>query len=122
MLFDQFVFVSSTLGSFLACYILVKVAIWYIPGANKLQVLDHLDAATSIMDPNAILAFIVGLVASIGLLIYMTSGSEFDFFLISSIYHRHFTDNCLSIIRGKAMLRSQGMATFQFGGEEGNLR
>jgi hypothetical protein len=78
MLFDQFVFVSSTLGSFFACFTLVKIAIWYIPGAKNFHLLANLDTATSIMDPNAILAFIVGLVASIGLLVYMTSGSEFD--------------------------------------------
>lgn len=76
MLLDQFLFLTSTLGSFLSCFVVVKLAIWYIPGAKQFQVLDNLDSATSIMDPNTILAFVVGLVASIGVLIYMTSGSE----------------------------------------------
>lgn len=82
MLLDQFLFITSTLGSFLFCFALVKLAIWYIPGATNFQVIANLDTATSIMDPNAILAFVVGLVASIGVLIYITSGSEFCPFLI----------------------------------------
>lgn len=76
MIFDQFLFLFSTFTTSASCFVLLKLAIWFIPGATRLEVLADLDAATNIMDPNAILAFIVGLVASIGVLIYISSGSE----------------------------------------------
>lgn len=76
MLFDQFLFLFSTFATFISCFLVLKIAIWIIPGATRLEVFADLDAATNIMDPNAILAFIVGLAASVAVLMYISSGSE----------------------------------------------
>lgn len=84
MLFDQFLFVGSTFGTFITCFALLKLGIRLIPGADQIQVLSDLDSATDIMDPNSILAFILGLVVSVGVLIYISSGSEFFFTLIAA--------------------------------------
>lgn len=79
MILDQFLLLFSTFATFITCFILLKLAIWSIPGATRLEVLADLDNATNIMDPNAILAFIVGLVASIGVLMYISSGKPKPF-------------------------------------------
>lgn len=74
MLFAQFLLLSSTLLTFGGLLALLKFAIRSLPSSAKLPLIDELDKATDIMDPNAILAFIVGLIASIGVLIYLNSG------------------------------------------------
>lgn len=110
MLLDQVLFVTSTLGSFFFCFALVKIAIWYIPGAKDSQVIANLDTATSIMDPNAILAFVVGLVASIGVLIYITSGSECR--LVTFMYCTRKTDDGFTLqSRSPAWIQRNGKIT-----------
>ncbi|UZJ51898.1 hypothetical protein CBS101457_001218 [Exobasidium rhododendri] len=79
MLLDQFFFLGSSIGTFLTCFALLKLGIRLLPSANQFEVLADFDAATNIMDPNTILAFIVGLVASIGVLIYISSGKAKPF-------------------------------------------
>jgi hypothetical protein len=75
MLLDQFIFLGSTFGTFFFCFALFKLCIRQFP--DRIDILSEIDSATNIMDPNSILAFIVGLVASIAVLIYISSGSEY---------------------------------------------
>lgn len=76
MLFDQFLLLASTLLTFGGLLFTVKLVIRHIPALASLPLVTALDQATDIMDPNALLAFIVGLVASVGVLLYINLGSE----------------------------------------------
>lgn len=70
---EQLIELSTLLLTFLSLLLLVQFAAAKLPSFEPLQALAE---ATNIMDPNAILAFAVGLVASIAVLIYLNAGSE----------------------------------------------
>lgn len=75
MLVEQFLLLSSTLITFGSLLALLKFILRSFPDqVSRISLLHDLDKSTDIMDPNTILAFIVGLVASIGVLIYINSG------------------------------------------------
>lgn len=111
MLLEQFLLLSSTLGTFVACFALLKLGVRFIPGADQFALLSDLDSATNIMDPNTILAFIVGLIASVGFLVYLTSGSE-SRPGVGRGEHGAPADQRHGC-RGKAMLGPQGVAELQ---------
>lgn len=81
---EQAILLGSTLATFLSCYAIFKLSTRFFSdqvdstsGSWK-NLLSDIDTATNIhaMDPNAILAFLVGLVASVGVLLYLNAGSE----------------------------------------------
>lgn len=114
MLFAQFLLLSSTLLTFGTLLVLLKLAIRLIPDSHSYPFLPELDKATDVMDPNTILAFIVGLVASIGVLIYLNAGSKYDVDIC--VFHTH------SVLRAKTDFGSQRVAALQIDGEEANFR
>ncbi|PWN35220.1 ferredoxin reductase-like protein [Meira miltonrushii] len=75
MLVEQFLLLSSTLITFGSLLALLKFILRSFPNqVSRISLLHDLDKSTDIMDPNTILAFIVGLVASIGVLIWINAG------------------------------------------------
>lgn len=85
MLLEQFLLVTSTLATFGFCFAIYRVSIPYLSKIDPIRILDDIHSATKTMDPNTILAFIAGLVASISFLIYISSGSKYP--LSSLAYH-----------------------------------
>jgi len=78
MLQLQVILFTTTILTFFSCFLIFKTLLRYFNPNDQgfFSIFHDLDKATDIMEPSSLIAFVVGLILSLGALVLMNSGSE----------------------------------------------